>query len=355
MASANPSADDYVGFYLDRPTEKQLDELEALRAHALDHPLEPGNSLSWQGPNLHPESLPPADYPRPTTPLPSPHEPRPLLAALLAHDSPAQSGRGWSLRLVDGLQTGADQWSQVWRCEAVDGQGREVGRVVLKLYHQALFRFPDGDEWPDVEQEVFFRWPARHAEACESRAYRDLSAYQGRDVPFCYGFYMFRLPDGNDVVGVVLEDLVDKVVPFAKLVEDPTTAQRGTYEQVAELAYSAFELHRRVTECGILHVAKYAEDLHQLKGSWSCIIATGFGHPLFLDRAREVHRRTLERERAQGPLEPWAEIFCALSNSQVGVRSTVEELFRAMGHDFRRWRDEERAQERLAFLEDRVL
>ena len=171
MASAHPSADDYVGFYLDSPTEEQIDELKALRARALDYPLEPGASLDWQGPNLHPESLPPADYLR-DPPLPSPHEPRPLLSVLLAPSSPAGVGRGWTLRLLDGIQTGADKWSQVWRCEAVDVLGLAIGRVVLKLYHQALFPFPDADMWPDVEQDVFFWWPARHAEACESRAYR---------------------------------------------------------------------------------------------------------------------------------------------------------------------------------------
>ena len=171
MASAQPSADDYIGFYVDPPTDEQLDELKALRARALDYPLEPGASLSWEGPNLHPESLPPADYPR-DPPLPSPHEPRPLLSVLLADDSPAGSRPSWSLRLLEGVQTGADRWSQVWRCEAVDGQGRTVGRVVLKLYHQALFPFPDRDLHPNVEHDVFYWWPAHHAEACESRAYR---------------------------------------------------------------------------------------------------------------------------------------------------------------------------------------
>jgi len=32
---------------------------------------------------------------------------------------------------------------------------------------------------------------------------------QGRDVPVCYGCYRFRVPWGEDVVGIVLEDLSD--------------------------------------------------------------------------------------------------------------------------------------------------
>mgnify|MGYP007100412453 CR=1 FL=1 len=110
-----------------------------------------------------------------------------------------------------------------------------------------------------------------------------------------------------------------------------------------------------MNECGILHAAKYAGQLHQIKGSWSSIVATGFGHCRFVDRSREVHRRTLERERAQGPLDPWDEVFWALSNSQDGVQSTVQDLFEAMRLDYRRWRGEKVTQERLSFLEDDVL
>ncbi|GAA5854854.1 hypothetical protein JCM9279_005539 [Rhodotorula babjevae] len=349
MASANPSTDDFSDYYLDPPTEEQLDELEARRVRALQHPLTLGDSLSWQAPNLHPESLPPADYPR-ETPLVSPHEPRPLLATLLARDSPNGGGPSWSLRLLEGLQTGADKWSQVWRGEAVDEQGRTVGRVVLKLYYQALFPFPDRDLHPNVEHDVFYWWPAHHAESCESRAYRELSTYQGRDVPFCYGFYEFRLPNGDEVVGVVLEDLVDDVVPFSSLVQRPGSTQRGTYKQ----ACAAVELHHRVTTSGLISTANHVEDLHRLKISWYCVVAIGFSHCEFLDRAHEIHRRNLERQRAQGPLEPWEEVSWALSNSESIIVSTVQGLLEAMGHDYQQWRQEKATQQRLSFLEEEL-
>ena len=171
MDTAQLLADDFSDYYLSPPAPQQLEELEALRAAALEHALKAGDALSWQGPNLHPESLPPVDYPR-DPPLPSPHEPRPRLSALLVRDSPAIGGPAWSLRLLEGLQTGADKWSQVWRCEAVDGRGRTVGRVVLKLYHQALFPFPSSYFRSMPEHDNFHWWPARHAESRESRAYR---------------------------------------------------------------------------------------------------------------------------------------------------------------------------------------
>lgn len=110
-----------------------------------------------------------------------------------------------------------------------------------------------------------------------------------------------------------------------------------------------------MTECGLLDAAKFAEELHHINGSWSCIVATGFGHCGSLDRAREVHRRYIERERAHGPLDPGVEVLWAVPDSQVGLRSTVQKLFKAMGHDYGRWRNEKATQQRLSFLEDDVL
>lgn len=37
--------------------------------------------------------------------------------------------------------------------------------------------------------------------------YAAFRSLQGRDVLICYGFYRFRVPWGEDVVGIVLEDL----------------------------------------------------------------------------------------------------------------------------------------------------
>ena len=171
METAQLSADDFSDYYLSPPSPRQLEELEALRAAALEHALKAGDALSWQGPNLHPKSLPPTEYPR-ETPLPSPHGPRPLFSALLARDSPGVGGPAWSLRLLEGIQTGAGQHSQVWRCKVVDGRGLEVGRVVLKLYDQALFPYPHRWSVSKPEHDSFDWWPARHAKARESRAYR---------------------------------------------------------------------------------------------------------------------------------------------------------------------------------------
>lgn len=106
-----------------------------------------------------------------------------------------------------------------------------------------------------------------------------------------------------------------------------------------------------MTDSGLISTANHVEDLHQLKSSWSCIVAIGFGHCEFLDRAREIHRRNLERKRAHGPLGPWDEVSWALTKSESTVVSTARVLFKAMGHDYFEWREEKATQERLSFLE----
>ncbi|GAA5900229.1 hypothetical protein JCM8208_002058 [Rhodotorula glutinis] len=325
MEAAHLLTDHFSDYYLEPPSPRQLDELKALRADALKHPLKVGDSLIWQGPNLHPESLPPADYPRPT-PLASPHEPRPLLSALLARNSPAGVGRGWSLRLLEGVQTGADQWAQVWRCEAVDGRGLEVGRVVLKLYHQALFPFPGPWSRSMPQHDSFHWWPARHAEARESRAYRELSLYQGRNVPLCYGFYEFTLPGAGEVVGVVLEDLADDSVPFTALIEDMST----TFEQIAELARSAFELQHRVHEAGILHAACSELSLHRLRASWSAVVALGFSNCSLLDTALQLHAQHVARDRRDDlyPPHPSDDLFCGQWSDRSMLKNAVHSLLR---------------------------
>lgn len=36
-----------------------------------------------------------------------------------------------------------------------------------------------------------------------------MSAYQGQEIPYCYGFYNFDLPSGDKAIGVLLEDLTE--------------------------------------------------------------------------------------------------------------------------------------------------
>ncbi|GAA6007046.1 uncharacterized protein JCM10292_003440 [Rhodotorula paludigena] len=209
---------DYPEYILHRPTEDELEAMEDAREPALSDPLKRGCVLAWNGPNRHRESLPPNDYPPAATTDPSPHSPRPLVERLIAPDSPAHGGQGWSLRLVEVVQTGAEKWSQVWRCSVVDGSGEVLdGTIALKLYQQSLFPLPEpAKSFPHCDNWNWY--PASHLESREAEAYSLLQIYQGRDIPLCYGFYRFQVPCREDVVGVVLEDLLDTTETLAELV-----------------------------------------------------------------------------------------------------------------------------------------
>lgn len=160
-------------YYLKAPTSAQHKAYKAARVAALADPLERGVLLPWNGPCLHPDALPPSDYPRNATPGRSPHPPRPKLRFLLDSTSPSQGGSGWSLKLLEGIKSGKDKWSQVWRCEVVAPSSSPPvsATVVLKLRHQALFPPPD-DHASRPELDSWNWYPAQHLVRREAAAYR---------------------------------------------------------------------------------------------------------------------------------------------------------------------------------------
>ncbi|GAA5891771.1 hypothetical protein JCM6882_006201 [Rhodosporidiobolus microsporus] len=225
-------------YYVKRSTGAQDKAYRAARRPALADPLEKGVTLTWSGPNLYPETTPPSDYPYNATPEPTPNPPRPLLPALLAVDSPSQGGSGWSLKLVEPLMVGEDRYSQVWRCEVVPPPRvpGPVGTVILKLRHQALFPLPeDFDSCPEVDS---WNWlPAKHLARRERLAFDRLRPYQGRDVPLCYGFYLFDLPSAETVIGVVLEDLkAEETISLADFLNREHAGGRLSFENVLPIS-----------------------------------------------------------------------------------------------------------------------
>ncbi|BGP48875.1 hypothetical protein JCM10450v2_004754 [Rhodotorula kratochvilovae] len=264
---------------------------------------------------MRPESLPPAHYPRdPPEPGPSLHPPRPLFTSVLASNSPAHGGAGWRLRLVEGIQTGEDEWSQVWRCEVINEHGRDLaGSVVLKLYQQSLFPLPE--VFTSVPPYDDWNWyPARHLEEREAQAYRLLRRHQGRDVPLCYGFYRFRVPCGEQVVGVILEDLVEETMPLFRLIEQEDFHNRFSMDSIDALACAAFDVQYRLQNCQLLDICVNIDNIHLFKGSYPSLprlLILGFGKTQHVEQAREIEdlreRYRLNRGgwRASQPAKPW--------------------------------------------------
>ncbi|GJN91174.1 hypothetical protein Rhopal_004192-T1 [Rhodotorula paludigena] len=302
---------DYPEYILRRPTEEELEAMEDAREPALCDPLRRGLTLAWDGPNRHPESLPLADYPPATTPDPSPHSPRPLVQQLVAPDSPAHGGQGWSLRLVEAVQAGAEKWSQVWRCKIVDGSGKMLSEtVILKLYQQSLFPLPNL-EASSPEYDGWNWYPASHLEKREAEAYSLLKVYQGRDLPVCYGFHRFRAPCGEEVVGVVLEDLLDitETLPDLAIREDYN--KRFDMVTLDKLMTACFDVQYRLQNRKIQRTATSVSNILVVSQSWPAdprTIIVGFSKCRHADLDRETSELFAARYHLQKryvPLRPY--------------------------------------------------
>lgn len=148
------------------------------RRPALADPLEKGVVLSWSGPIHHPDTLPPPDYPHNEPPESTPNPPRPFLPSLLSPISSSQNGEGWSLCLRNPLQSGVENWSQIWRCEVVPPQkeGGGVKTVVLKLRQETLFPPPEG--WTSAKKKRYWEWwPSSELLRAEAMAYSCVSSF----------------------------------------------------------------------------------------------------------------------------------------------------------------------------------
>ncbi|GAA6007056.1 uncharacterized protein JCM10292_003443 [Rhodotorula paludigena] len=277
---------DYPEYILHRPTEEELEAMEAAREPALCDPLRRGLTLAWNGPNRHPESLPPIDYPLATTPDPSPHSPRPLVQQLVAPDSPASGGPGWSLRLVEAVQAGAEKWSQ------------------------SLFPLPNL-EASSPEYDGWNWYPASHLEKREAEACSLLKAYQGRELPVCYGFYRFRAPCGEEVVGVVLEDLLDITETLYDLAIREDYKKRFNMATLDKLMTACFDVQYRLQNQKIQRTATSVSNILVPSQSWPAdplTIIVGFSKCRHADLDRETSELFAARYHLQKryvPLRPY--------------------------------------------------
>ncbi|GAA6063089.1 hypothetical protein JCM10212_005152 [Sporobolomyces blumeae] len=199
-------SDWYEGHLLDAPTDAEYDEFVRRQQLAAAEPLEVGDVLTWAGPSLERDVSPPTDYPHARSTSPNP--PRPIHRALLDVET-GPTSKPWTLKLVEGLQTGVDQRSQVWRVKARPcDDPQTVVPVVFKLRHGALFPLPRSVE-SDPPSDSWNWFSAAYLQEREALAYRTAHDLQGTDLRICYGFFKFRLPNGVELVGLVLENLVD--------------------------------------------------------------------------------------------------------------------------------------------------
>ncbi|GAA5977905.1 hypothetical protein JCM11641_004324 [Rhodosporidiobolus odoratus] len=319
MASVLPAGRD--AYFLRRVGHAELDAMDDARRVALADPLEVRTRLAWNGPNLHPDSLPPNQSPSriPRHDLSNP--PRPLLPFLLDSDSPIKGGAGWSLRLVEPLQNENEQWSQVWRCEVSKySQAPSLGTIVLKIRQQSLFPEPEPRQ-SRPEYDSYNWYPARHLELREALA--RMRQFQGRDVPLCYGFYSFKLPCGETAVGAVLEDLVEETIPLATYFKREEVAKRLSMDAIEPFVgrssfifvafeltqalqlYTTFRTQARLRDCNVLDTGVCLSNILVVRNGMSPSPATvfiGFGRTTPTEVAVECWEKGNDERRIRGVL-----------------------------------------------------
>ncbi|GAA5974671.1 hypothetical protein JCM5350_001240 [Sporobolomyces pararoseus] len=117
-------------------------------------------------------------------------------------------GQGQSrIKLVKGISKGKNKYSQVWKATIEIGNGR-VEKVVVKLFAEAFF-YP-------AKLDIH-RWhPASTKFKPEMECYAAWRPAQGVEIPICYGFFNFKAPWGEEVVGVIVEDLSEVMMPLTE-------------------------------------------------------------------------------------------------------------------------------------------
>ncbi|GAA5854125.1 hypothetical protein JCM8547_008238 [Rhodosporidiobolus lusitaniae] len=332
MASHPP---DYSEYYIRRPTQADYEAYRQRRVPALARPLKVGDLVAWTGANLNPEALPPLNYPGHDLAERSPHPPRPLLASLVDSSSSSQGGLGRSLRLLEPLQEGVNEWAQVWKCAVVpDRQAPDEKEesVVLKLRQQSLFPLPE----PIASNPDCHSWnwyPASHLIRNEAFAYSQMQAYQGRDLPLCYGFHRFDLPCGESAIGVVLEDLTNQSIPLDDFFKDEKESAVSSVEEVKPFMYSAFQSQHRLQNCGVLDMPAGLHHVLYLKSSAlhdPLVVFVGFGFVFNQQDGEETLVTAAQLAREKGFQQSVAQDWHA--PGQHRLRSAFEDIFEEL-HD----------------------
>ncbi|GAA5901667.1 uncharacterized protein JCM6883_000357 [Sporobolomyces salmoneus] len=281
----------------------------------------------------------------------SPNPLRPLNSDLLRALGQARDGLGLELTLIKEIQGKEDHWSQVWTCD-VQVNGKTLGTIVAKFLVQSLFPFPQ--DTPHLLGK--YRWkPAVEIARREAQAYAAFrDSAQGVDVPWCYGFYRFRMPWGEEVIGILLEDLSEPHV--AQTIAHCVGSNVAEYgepgvEAVDALILNAFLTQRRLQDREIIHFRSEPSDILILATESS----NGDPHIVFLDFGECLKKD----EKVPGPALPpkpkrWriADLSPAVPKHEDDWRAGDERILSVafsdvMGDVASEWMSHERLQNRV--------
>ncbi|KAH9941522.1 hypothetical protein B0H21DRAFT_544065 [Amylocystis lapponica] len=176
---------------------------------------------------------------------PSPHH-RPV-PPLVRH--PMFKREQCNFALTRRLHGGSYKWSQVWLATMYLRGLPQLGSatVVVKLYQESRYEWAQG-ELEEGYNPVFaaIEYTDRLAKN-EAWAYDCLRELQGRVIPWSYGSFKFRLPNGEISFAQVMEYVDGPLVSTFSSIASPPYA--GLETMLDHAAQSLWEIHR----CGVAH------------------------------------------------------------------------------------------------------
>ncbi|GAA5986884.1 hypothetical protein JCM10908_000939 [Rhodotorula pacifica] len=210
-----------------------------------------------------------------------------------------RSRSGWrSLRihLIELIIGGDGMPAQAWRAEVVV-RSKVIGQVVLKLIVDELRPIFDF-ELPIDKGDAAIR------ETAELRAYERMQHLQGRAIPHFYGAPRFTMPWGNEVTGLLLEDLKPVSEPLHVFCERNVDVLQSAKE-IDPLARACFDYVHRAQEAGIARLELRVTDLVVLNSSSPerpVVVGFDFASTMAAEEFEADWKSTSDAERAE---EPW--------------------------------------------------
>ncbi|KAM0745562.1 hypothetical protein T439DRAFT_361179 [Meredithblackwellia eburnea MCA 4105] len=168
----------------------------------------------------------------------------------------------------------------------------------------------------------------------ESQVYHHFNDLQGRELALCYGFFAFELPSGEQVLGLVLEDLTEyatllkEVAEKCAMYDNPyesgsdsdsdeesiETVDPSTVLRMAEFLklYAAYRLQRKFHEREQIAILRTVTDLkdifvlHPLNQDKPHLVFIGFGRSSSLKIYKWIKENEITESKKEG--EDWTPV-----------------------------------------------
>ncbi|GBE84112.1 hypothetical protein SCP_0600900 [Sparassis crispa] len=195
-----------------------------------------------------------------------------------------------TIALTRPIQTGSPNCSQVWQANLnvacpVDSvlpgcANAPDAPVIIKIFQESMFNEPEFFNERGIDSGTW-RTGFQFAKA-EAEAYWNMQSLQGKDVPWSYGFFKVKLPNGEEAFAHVME-FVEGLPGYGIFLRD-----LGVDEKLEVADAMASGLHS-ILQCGIIQ--------RDVK-SHNMIVQLGAAQPVvFVDFAGMVPLRDIDNGR----------------------------------------------------------